>query len=354
MTVTFKTLGSRLARNIFFWILVVWFFYELNADADDYPKQVYLRYKFFSLLILFTLTYINNLLLVPKLLAQKKRIWYFLSAASLLIITSAAYVLLFKHMLQHFPDIKIYEVSIITSPVSNTLSLSAIMDEIPTFAFGLLMWLAAFTMAWYMQDHSRQEKLAQQAAHKQTEAELELLRNQLNPHFLFNTLNNIYGLSLQKSDKAPQSILKLSSIMRYMLYDTDMPLVSFEKEKEVMQAYIDMELLRLQDTGNFHFTIEADRDYRLPPLLWLPILENTFKHGTRHIAEQYHIDFSCTIYNSKLHITSSNNCMNTTNEPGGVGLANLRKRLDILYPEKYQLHVGRQHDVYKTELTVYL
>lgn len=349
-----RIFSSRLALNIYFWLFTLFFIYKLNSGADKYPQSVYLVYKGALAVLLIILTYVNNLLLVPKLLTKKKRMPYAITAAILLLLISAGFVLVFKHMLIRYPLAEIYEVSIITMPVGAEWTADALTEEILGYSFGLLMWLAAFTMAWYMQDHTKQEKKANEAAYKQTQAELELLRNQLNPHFLFNTLNNIYGLSLQESDKAPESILKLSSIMRYMLYDTDVPLVSFDKEKEVMQAYIDMELLRLQDTGDFHFTIEADSNYHLPPLLWLPILENTFKHGTRYIAEQYHIDFSCAIYNNKLHITSSNNYVNTNNEQGGVGLANLRKRLDILYPGRYLLDTRQQNDVYKTELTVYL
>lgn len=346
--------SSRLALNIYFWLFVLLLTYELNSNESAYPKSVYLSYKGATTFLLFVLTYVNNLLLVPKLLARKRRLLYVLSAAALLLTIAACFVLLVKHMLVHFPLAEVYHISIITMPVGPEMSFPVIAEETVGYSMGLLLWLAAFTMAWYMQDYSRQEKLVREAAHKQTRAELELLRHQLNPHFLFNTLNNIYGLSLQQSEKAPESILKLSSIMRYMLYDTAVPQVLFEKEKEIMQAYIDMELLRLQDTGNFKFTIDADGNYHLPPLLWLPILENAFKHGTRFIAEQYHIDFSCTIHNHKLYITSANNYMPANNEQGGVGLTNLRKRLDILYPGKYLLNT-RQHDnVYKTELTVYL
>ncbi len=350
-----KVLRSRLALNIYFWLFTLLLTYELNSNESAYPKSVYFSYKGATTFLLFVLTYVNNLLLVPKLLARKRRLLYVLSAAILLLAIAACFVLLVKHMLVHFPLAEVYHISIITMPVGPEMSFPVIVEETIGYSMGLLLWLAAFTMAWYMQDHSRQEKLAREAAHKQTEAELELLRHQLNPHFLFNTLNNIYGLSLQKSDKAPESILKLSSIMRYMLYDTDVPVVSFEKEKEVMHAYIDMELLRLQDTGNFHFTIESDKDYQLPPLLWLPILENTFKHGTRIISEHYFIDFSFTIRNYQLHITSANNSGNNdTAAPGGLGLSNLRKRLDILYPGKYSLNTKHQDNTYQTELTVYL
>jgi len=304
--------------------------------------------------MLFVMTYINNLLLVPALLAKKKRIAYMLSASLLLFITAAAYILVLKNMQVTYPEIHVYDVSILTSPISADTSLAGILEDIPTFSFGLFLWLLVFIMAWYMQDYAKQEKIASEAAHKQTQAELNMLRNQVNPHFLFNTLNNIYGLSLKKSDDAPESILKLSSIMRYMLYDADAPLMPFEKEKEIMRAYVDMELLRLQQSDKFKFVINADRNYNIPPLLWLPILENIFKHGTRVISDNYFIDYSFTIANGIMHISATNNCKESSTKFGGIGLDNLRKRLDILYPGKYQIDIHQNKDQYHTELTVTL
>lgn len=355
MRTILKSFNGRVAKNIFFWLFTIFFFYELNDNANAYPRHVYMTYKFFSILLLATLTYINNLLLVPKLLARKKKYWYFLSAGALLTIMAAGYVLLFKTMLQHYPNMAIHEVSIITSPVSDSWSLSAIVEEIPTFAFGLLIWLAAFTMAWYMQGYAKQEQMAKDAAYKQVQAELGMLRNQLNPHFLFNTLNNIYGLSLQKSDLAPEAILKLSAIMRYILYESDVETVAFEKEKEVMQSYIDMELLRLPEQQNFTFVIEADRNYQLPPLLWLPILENVFKHGTRVISEQYYINYRFSITNNIMTISAENNRKEvTTDNNSGVGLTNLCKRLQILYPGNHRINIEQDEHRYRVEVIVNL
>ncbi len=349
-----KGVTTRLARNTLFWIIVIIFVYDINSATYVYDKSIYLRYKLLCTAMLFIMTYINNLLLVPELLAKKKRILYIISAATLLFITSAVYILTLKKIQASYPEIHVYDVSILTSPISADMSLAGILEDIPTFAFGLGLWLLIFIMAWYMQDYAKQEKIAQEAAHKQTQAELNMLRNQVNPHFLFNTLNNIYGLSLQKSDNAPESLLKLSSIMRYMLYDADTPLMPFEKEKEIMQAYIDMELLRLQQSEKFNFTITADRNYSIPPLLWLPILENIFKHGTRVISDDYFIDYQFSITDNTIQISATNNCKGTNNQPGGIGLDNLRKRLDILYPGMYQLVIQRNKTQYHTELTVTL
>lgn len=346
--------GSRLARNIYFWLIVAVLLYGLNADADTYDKKVYLGYKVATTCLLVILTYVNNLVLVPFLLARKKYLLHIACALAFLFLMSLAYVLLLKQMLITYPNIQIHEVSIITSPVGKDWSFAAITDEMSTYTFGLGIWMIIFTMAWYMNAYARQEKLAKAAAAKQTEAELGMLRNQLNPHFLFNTLNNIYGLTLKKSDAAPETVLKLSSIMRYILYDADAPLMPFEKEKEIMQAYIDMELLRLPPGEEYTFNIEADSNYNIPPLLWLPVLENVFKHGTRMIAENYFINYSFAISKGIMRITAENNCKETAPTTGGLGLSNLRKRLEILYPGRHEIQVQQNETKYRIEVTVKL
>lgn len=349
-----KGVNTRLARNIYFWIIVLILLYDINSTSNVYHTSVYLSFKLICIALLFVMTYTNNLILVPKLLAAKKHIAYLVSALLLLIVTSAVYVLILKQMQAAYPEIHVYDVSILTSPISSDMSFTGILDDMTTFSFGLGIWLLIFIMAWYMQDYSKQEKLAREATLNQTQAELNMLRNQVNPHFLFNTLNNIYGLSLQKSDNAPESILKLSSIMRYMLYDADVPFMPFNKEKEIMQAYIDMELLRLQQNDKFKFEITADKNYLIPPLLWLPILENIFKHGTSVIADNYFIEYSFIIKDNVIHIVATNNCKETATQPSGIGLANLKKRLSILYPDKYDLQIEKNSTQYHTELTVTL
>lgn len=355
MALSMNILNTRVARNVYFWIIMILFIITLNdANATVYPKYIYLSYKFSTLILFAILVYINNLVLVPKFLAKRKRGMYFLSATVLLLCISTAFVLLFKHMLNTYPQISIYDVSILTSPVNTDWSLSNILEEIPVYAFGLLMLQAAFTMAWYMNAYAKQERIAREAAHKQTQAELSMLRGQLNPHFLFNTLNNIYGLSLQKSDIAPEAILKLSSIMRYILYESNIDNVSVDQEKELMQAYIDMELLRLPKDSDFSFEIETDKDYNIPPLLWMPVLENVFKHGTRFIDDNLYIRYSFKIINNELNIDATNKFKIGAVSKGGVGLENLTKRLEILYPKQHIISTIQEEDTYRIHVSVNL
>ena len=354
-----KALGfikSRLGRNIIFWSLTVLFVYTMNSNAGEYSKSVYLTYKLITTSLLFLLSMCNNFLLIPKTLVKRKYFLFVLGMLLELFVFSIAYLVLLKQMLNNYANIHVYDVSLITSPVSQAVSFSVIMEEIVTFAFGLFIWVLTFTMAWYMNDHARKVKEIKEVKVKQMETELHLLRNQLSPHFLFNTLNNIYGLTLKKSDVAPEAVLKLSSLMRYMLYETESKYTTFEKEKEVMQALIDMECLRLNNTRQLNFVIEADDNYKLPPLLWLPVLENAYKYATRVIEENYFINFKFRVKNGVLTIESENSYKekNGNNAEGGVGLKNLQKRLSILYPGKHSISTHRNDNVYTFRLEVEL
>ena len=208
-----------------------------------------------------------------------------------------------------------------------------------------------------MHDHARQRQAALLAQQRQLQTELDFLKAQINPHFLFNTLNNLYALALKKSAQSPDAILKLSAILRYLLYDSNTSTVSFDKEKEIMEAYIDIELLRLDSSELVAISIEADQPYQIPPLLWLPILENVFKHGTRTMAEGNAVSFRFEILQNTLTIYAQNKeklVSNVQPEQGGIGLSNLGKRLELLYPGKHTLAISRENNDYISQLTIAL
>lgn len=343
-------LGGRLARNIYLWVVILYLLWDNRTEKHAYPPAVYNTSVLITTAVIFVATYFNNLLLIPKLLARRKRLLYFLSFSVALFAFSLVYILVLKSIITRYPEIEVHEISLITTPVSEDWSALSIIDEIGMFLFGFTLWFIVMTMAWYMNDYTKQRKLAEEARKKQTEAELHLLKNQVNPHFLFNTLNNLYGLALKKSDTAPDAILRLSSILRYLLYESDVEKVSFEKEREVIQAYIDLELLRLPGNENFKFEIRADNNYKIPPLLWLPILENAFKHATRVISGDYYIDFRFIITNNMITIYSKNNYKlavnGDTKTAGGIGLDNFKKRLALLYPGKHLLETNSDEQFY--------
>jgi two-component system, LytTR family, sensor histidine kinase AlgZ len=194
------------------------------------------------------------------------------------------------------------------------------------------------------------------AVKEKATAQMELLKAQLHPHFLFNTLNNIYAFALENSPKTPQMILKLSSLLSYMLYDCKADEVLLEKEVEVMKHYMDLEKERYGERIEISVNIEGDIcDKYITPLLILPFLENAFKHGT---SEQLHmawmsVDIAVEDYLLKCKVVNSKNESQSFQEDG-VGISNLKKRLELLYQGQYDLKLADEGEFFAASLVLQL
>lgn len=186
-------------------------------------------------------------------------------------------------------------------------------------------------------------------------AELNFLKAQVNPHFLFNTLNNLYYLAYSKSDNTAEVIEKLSRMMRYMIYDSNYPQVQLTKEIEYMQNYISLEKLRLSDNVKINFLIEGVIDtVRITPLILITFLENAFKHGVTSTSKESWIEVSLVSKPGALHFVVSNSKSGSTNseEKSGIGLQNVKRRLDLSYPGKYKLEMSDQANEYRINLSL--
>jgi two-component system, LytTR family, sensor kinase len=359
LPLVYKVLGSRIARNFYFWFIYQWAaFAYLHIDMH-YPMRVYITFRVINLCIMLALVYCNNLILIPRLLVRGKVFLYFTIAFILTLATSVLYNIDLKIIQQHFPDIKVFEISSIEGCVTQDWTLKGVLVASYPFFTVLALLVFCFSMAWYMNDYTAQRRIAIQAQKKQAEAELNFLKSQINPHFLFNTMNNLYSMTVNTPGPASETILKLSSILRYMLYETDAEKVSFSREKEIMEAYIELELIRLKNINNLQLTIHADRDYDIPPLLWAPVLENAFKYGTDYIADQFEIKFRFTIINNELSIYSDNKfktqAMDTGSENSGskgIGLENLKKRLALIYPGKHLVQTRKDKNHFFIDIRI--
>lgn len=195
-----------------------------------------------------------------------------------------------------------------------------------------------------------------QAEKEKVTAELQLLKAQVHPHFLFNTLNNIYSFSLENSPKTPGLILKLSSLLSYMLYDCKAEEVLLEKEIEIMKNYIDLEKERYGNKIEISVNIEGEiKDKYIAPLLLLPFLENAFKHGTSEQLEKpwLSVDVSVKKYTMRCKIVNSKNNYVPLSE-NGIGIQNVKKRLEFLYPENYELKMNDEGDFFVVSLLLEL
>jgi len=195
-----------------------------------------------------------------------------------------------------------------------------------------------------------------QAEKEKVTAELQLLKAQVHPHFLFNTLNNIYSFSLENSPKTPGLILKLSSLLSYMLYDCKAEHVLLEKEIEVMKDYVDLERERYGNNIEISWLVEGDmEDKYIAPLLLLPFLENAFKHGTSEQLEKPWLSFDLVVQQNAMKckvVNSKNEFVPLSNH--GIGVENVKKRLHFLYPDKHELKINDEGDFFVVSLLLEL
>jgi LytS/YehU family sensor histidine kinase len=216
-------------------------------------------------------------------------------------------------------------------------------------AFAILIKLL---VRWYDERKSREEKILRE--HK---FELELLKAQLNPHFFFNTLNNIYSLVLKKSDEAPAALLKLSEIMRYMLYDSRAPKVPLAKELEYLEDYLELQKLRFTDPGFIDYTAKGEpHNHDIPPMMLLSFVENAFKHGKRRVSNPgIVIRTEITEDEMRFHVSNYiiENSPTEKRDGSGIGLKNIKRRLQLIYPGKHDLTITNRDGIYTVDLTIY-
>lgn len=188
----------------------------------------------------------------------------------------------------------------------------------------------------------------------QLETELRFLKAQMNPHFLFNTINNIYSLVLIKSDKAPEALMKLSGLLRYLLYESHGK-VELAKETEAIRAFIELYQLRSEEKPNIQFTNEVHKNgIFIEPLLLMPLLENAVKHSGIGIEPDAVVKIEITEENNRLITKVSNSKARSSfeKEAGGIGLANIQKRLQLMYPSKHQLTIEEDKNNFQVLLMI--
>jgi two-component system, LytTR family, sensor kinase len=205
------------------------------------------------------------------------------------------------------------------------------------------------SMIYLIRKWMEQQRVNESLMREKMTAELALLRSQVQPHFIFNTLNNIYMLSLKNSPLTSDMIYRLSALLSYMLYDSKRSLIEVEKEIDYVKNYINLEKIRYGERLDVQLTLVNNvRGVQIPPLLFLPLVENAFKHGVSNAVEEswIHIDISLKkrVLIFKIENSLSLEKLKPNGFGNGLGLDNLRKRLDILYPDNYELKILKDED----------
>lgn len=217
--------------------------------------------------------------------------------------------------------------------------------------FTALIGSALFEIASYA------NRVAREAAtikSEKLETEMKFLKSQINPHFLFNALNNIYSLAILKSEKTPDNLLKLSGMLRYVLYDCKTEQVPLNKEIEYLSNFIDLSMLK--DSRGLNVTADLEKnipDVKVAPMLFVPFVENAFKHSRVEDLEKGWIKINLTADDSKVRFEVSNSIPEggyTKDSSSGIGLENVRRRLELLYPARHELSINQQDDRFEVSL----
>ena len=329
----------RIWRHIAFWLSDVIFIVLLYSSTLGIWRSV--THNFIWLPARFLYTYPLILWFIPKYLLKNKYIIF----SVLVILWGIAGWLL-----------NIYFRQYLFNPIQEFLKVAPVMQGSgqPGSYLVLVITATFASMIVVFKYWIKTQRQWMQAEKDKIIAELQLLKAQVHPHFLFNTLNNIYSFSLEQSPKTPGLILKLSSLLSYMLYDCKGEEVLLEKEIEIMKNYIDLEKERYANKIEISWDVEGDvKDKYIAPLLMLPFLENAFKHGTSEQLEKPWLSVDVSIKHNLLRCKIAN----SKNEfipfsKNGIGIQNVKKRLSFIYPDKHELKMSDEGNFFVISLWI--
>ena len=340
-----RVLSRPMVYHSVFWalLLIVFSLWEIYVFKNDYGFFYALSNNAIRLIMLGGAVYYNIYVLIPKYLANKKGWQYFLFCILLVLIITPIENLLIYTKSENVPEVRAQ------------LLFNLHLEFLPNFLVVGTSTLVKITLDWLKNQREKQE------LHTQTmQSELRFLKSQINPHFLFNTLNSLYALTLKKSDNAPDIVLKLSEMMRYMLYECNEPFVPLRKEVHYIRNYLELEKLRQGQNINIEFNVDGSiSNQKIAPLMFMSFIENCFKHGLGNNIAPGYVHISLKVDGNTVQALIENS--KAQNMPkaihprsGGIGLTNVRRRLDLLYPSRYELEIVDAPDKYSVHLNITL
>ena len=329
----------------FHFLLWIFFIFALIADATTlyfYDKWIFCYYVFAKTFIQVILVYVNILFLYPLFFKRKKYLFYI--AFVIMITLIAGY---FNLKLELFIREK-------RELLSSEQHFQFFLSQLGMAArYILISFLLKISVDYYEQKDTIKKIELEKAT-----AELNFLKAQVNPHFLFNTLNNLYALILEKSDKSGEAVLKLADIMKYILAEGKEDKVMLQKEIQLLYNYTELERLRKPDAEIIFNAPGNTGNYFIIPLLLLPLVENAFKYGLNSVAKNGFVRINIKTEGERLNVTVENNIPPVKNNVAlqslGIGIDNVKKRLEMLYSGKYVLNIENRSDSFFVNLQLKL
>lgn len=334
------------------WVIVLlhvlsWFFifalpFLIRTNSNDQhkpgPEQGFLDFYIVSRFLWIGFFYLNAHLLYDKFV-NKKKFWIYIA----------------------FQLLSLFIISILTNLLFGAFVKDTPYDIVNFFVFNTFTYffiLAASTAYKLVLDKMKSDKLSRERETENLKTELSFLRSQVSPHFMFNVLNNMVALARKQSDQLETSLIKLSSLMRYMLYETDDDKVLLEKEVEYVKSYIDLQRLRFGKNVAVNVDIQnVEGGYEIEPMLLIPFVENAFKHGTG-LIECAQIDIEMSVKNNILYFSARNKYNEQSSEikdkTSGIGLTNVQRRLNLLYGNNHSLLINKKDNWFTISLQLNL
>lgn len=328
-------INLRIVWHVLFWCAGFIVLLNIFAGSSE-PEKIDFIYTLFFILPIVAGVYLNLYLFIPRLLRKGYLFFYLLAMALLIAFVAGIIYLLFDRwidlLLQNYFFISYDEYWILLIYASVFLALSTLLKL------------------------SREWMLFLRGDRQKNIVKLKNLQAQINPHFLLNSLQTIYSMSMNRSEKTPETVLQLAEILKFSLYETEYEKVSLARELEVLRDYIAMYRHRLDPIrAKITFNIEGDSEnLQVVPLLFLPFIENAFKHGLQGSEKKAFVHINFRINENMLNFDIENNIGNPDSHErkiySGIGIENTRKRLDISYPDRHQLKINRENEVFKVSL----
>lgn len=330
---------NRWWQHLLFWGVALLILFNIFKGSGSVEK-IDVIYTFIFLLPIVSIVYLNLYLAIPRFLRKERYLLYILIFLVLLGTGALFIYFLFDRWIDLFLP-NFYFISYYNLPILMLYSGS----------FLALTTLLKLSRSWFMM--LRVERMS-------TTHQLQSLQSQINPHFLLNSLQTIYALSLEQSDRTPEVILQLSHILKYTLYETGHSTVKLQKEIEMIRDYVEMYRHRVDPMRTeIKLKVTGDpEELLIAPMLLIPFIENSFKHGPRVGQEKSFVDISMEISDGKLQFRARNsygeNDTIELDQEKGIGIDNTRKRLELLYPGKHILDIEALEDIYTVNLSIEL
>ncbi len=345
-----KSILLPVARNIvvqhlLFWVLSGYVLLNIFSGSSSFQKIDFIYTAIFMITLAVPVE-LNLLVLVPNLLNRKKYGLYGFAFIVNLIFFSYFNQITFDSLIDK------------VLPGYYFISYYTFGDILKFFfVFLAITTLLHLSKEWFELNETRQRMVLLEK--EKADAELKALSNQVNPHFLFNSLNVLYSLAMNNRKEAPEAILKLSDIMRYVIYDSVTAEVTLQSEIRVINDFIDLQRFRTMKGTQINFNTNVTNDQlTVAPMLFLPLVENSFKHGIKGDIENTFVEIELTANDDSVHFCVENNKGSSEQtekgRSGGVGLKNIKNRLELIYPEKHKFDVAASENTFKVTLEINL